>query len=158
VISFFTIGIIWVNHHALVSNIVAVDRVFLFLNLVLLLFVVMVPFATGTVSDYLSRGGFDAEVAVSVYGGVLTGMSIGFASMFEWSLHQDRARTRLPPDKQWAARRRFGSGGLVYAAITGLAFVSYPTAFALAGAVAVYYVFERTPSVRAASERGPGQD
>lgn len=152
VISFFTVGIIWVNHHALVSNVVAVDRVFLFLNLVLLLFVVMVPFATGTVSDYLSRGGFDAEVAVSVYGGVLTGMSIGFASMFEWSLREGRTMTRLPADRQWAARRRFGFGGLVYVVITGLAFVSYPTAFALAGAVAVYYVFERTPSVPTASD------
>jgi Endosomal/lysosomal potassium channel TMEM175 len=53
-ISFFTIGIIWVNHHALVSNIAIVSRLLLFLNLVLLLFVVMVPFATKTVADYLA--------------------------------------------------------------------------------------------------------
>ena len=44
-ISFFTIGIIWVNHHQLVSNIVVVTRALLFLNLVLLLFVVLIPFA-----------------------------------------------------------------------------------------------------------------
>lgn len=146
VISFFTVGIIWVNHHALVSNIITVDRVLLFLNLVLLLFVVTVPFATNTVADYLSRGGFDSQVAVAVYGVVLTGMSIGFASMFEWSLREGHTRTRLPRDQRWRARRRFASGGLVYAAVIGIAFASAPAAFGLAGAVAVYYVFEQTPA------------
>src|SRR6185437_983777 len=45
-ISFFMIGIIWVNHHALVRQITKVDRTLLFLNLVLLLFVVLIPFST----------------------------------------------------------------------------------------------------------------
>jgi uncharacterized membrane protein len=158
VVSFFTVGIIWVNHHALVSNIAAVDRTLLFLNLVLLLFVVMVPFATGTVADYLSIGGFDAKVAVAVYGGVLLGMSVGFALMFEWSLHKRRTRTPLPRERWWGARRRFAAGGLVYLALIGLAFASAPAAFALSGAVAVYYVFEQTPTVPGASDGQPGPE
>src|SRR3984957_11917887 len=101
-ISFFTIGIIWVNHHALVSNIATVSRLLMFLNLVLLLFVVMVPFATKTVADYLSHGGFDAKVAVAVYGIVLEGMSLGFASMLEWSLGEGRTRAAVPPGRRWA--------------------------------------------------------
>ena len=52
-----------------------------FLNLVLLLFVVMVPFATTTVADYLAHGGFDARVAVRWT--VCSTMSIGFAPMLE---------------------------------------------------------------------------
>ncbi len=152
VISFFTVGIIWVNHHALLSNVVAVDRVLLFLNLVLLLFVVMIPFSTGTVADYLSPGGFDARVAVALYGAVLAGMSVGFASMFEWSLHGGHTKVQLPRDQWWAARRRFAAGGLVYLVIIGLAFASAPVAFALSGVVALYYVFERTPAIRAATD------
>ena len=70
-ISFFTIGIIWVNHHQLVSNVVVVTRMLLFLNLVLLLFVVLIPVATGTVADYLAQGGFDAKLAG--YAATLTG-------------------------------------------------------------------------------------
>ena len=54
VISFFTIGIIWVNHHALVRNIAVVDRTLLFVNLLLLLFVVAIPFVTATMADYLT--------------------------------------------------------------------------------------------------------
>ena len=105
-ISFFTIGIIWVNHHALVSNVVEVTRLLLFLNLVLLLFVVLVPVTTGTVADYLAHGGFDAKLAVAGYGIVLEGMSIGFASMLEWSLGEGRTRVPVPPERRWAARIR----------------------------------------------------
>jgi uncharacterized membrane protein len=146
-ISFFTIGIIWVNHHALVSNVSTVSRLLLFLNLVLLLFVVMVPFATKTVADYLAHGGFDARVAVAVYGIVLEGMSVGFALMLEWSLGEGRTRTAVPPDRRWAVRLQFTSGGLAYLLVIGVAFLSAPAALGLSGLVAVYYIFERTPAL-----------
>jgi uncharacterized membrane protein len=143
-ISFFTIGVIWVNHHALVSNVAVVTRALLFLNLVLLLFVVLIPVVTGTVAEYLSAGGFDAKLAVAVYGLVLAGMSAGFAGIAEWSLGEGRTRVPVPPDRRWAARIRFMSGGLVYLVIVGLAFVSAPVALGLSGLVGVYYIFERT--------------
>jgi TMEM175 potassium channel family protein len=74
-ISFFMIGIIWVNHHVLVRSIIKVDRLLLFLNLVLLLFVVLIPFATATVADYFSLHDWDTQVAMMLYGGVFLGMS-----------------------------------------------------------------------------------
>jgi uncharacterized membrane protein len=154
-ISFFTVGIIWVNHHVLLSNVLVVTRLLLFLNLVLLLFVVLIPVATGTVGDYLSGGGFDAKVAVAVYGIVLTGMSVGFSGIAEWSLGEGRTRVPVPPDRRWAARVRFMSGGLVYLLVVGLAFVSAPAALGLSGLVAVYYVFERTPALGKATD-SPG--
>jgi uncharacterized membrane protein len=146
-ISFFTIGIIWVNHHALVSNIATVSRLLLFLNLVLLLFVVMVPFATATVADYLAHRGFDASVAVAVYGIVLEGMSLGFASMLEWSLGEGRTHAAVPPGRRRVVRLRFTSGGLAYLVVIGGAFLSAPAALGFSGLVAVYYIFERTPAL-----------
>jgi uncharacterized membrane protein len=151
-ISFFTIGIIWVNHHALVSNVAAVSRLLLFLNLVLLLFVVMVPFATATVAEYLAHGGFDASVAVAVYGIVLEGMSVGFALMLEWSLGEGRTHVAVPPGRRWAVRLRFTSGGLAYLLVIGGAFLSAPAALAFSGLVAVYYIFERTPVLAPAGQ------
>ena len=151
-ISFFTIGIIWVNHHSLVSNVAEVTRLLLFLNLVLLLFVVLVPVATGTVADYLGHGGFDAKLAVALYGVVLFGMSVGFGCIAEWSLKAGRTLAPVPPDRRWTARLRFMAGGVVYLAIIGLAFISAPGALGLSGLVALYYVFERTPAVG----RAPG--
>src|SRR5262245_47151332 len=57
-VSFLTIGIIWVNHHTLFNNIAHVDRPLLFLNLLMLFFVVSIPFVTTTFADYLRDGGF----------------------------------------------------------------------------------------------------
>ncbi|MGD0699780.1 MAG: TMEM175 family protein [Trebonia sp.] len=154
-ISFFTIGIIWVNHHALLSNVAAVSRLLLFLNLVLLLFVVLVPFATVTVADYLAHGGFDAKVAVAVYGIVLEGMSVGFASMLEWSLGEGRTHAAVPPGRRWAVRLRFTCGGLAYLLVIGGAFLSAPAALGFSGLVAVYYMFERTPALAPAGRDAP---
>jgi uncharacterized membrane protein len=154
-ISFFTIGIIWVNHHALLSNVATVSRSLLFLNLVLLLFVVMFPFAAATVAEYLAHGGFDAKVAVALYGIVLEGMSVGFALMLEWSLGEGRTHAAVPPGRRWATRLRFTSGGLAYLLVIGGAFLSAPAALGFSGLVAVYYIFERTPALAPAGQAAP---
>jgi uncharacterized membrane protein len=156
-ISFFTIGIIWVNHHALVRTIKTVDRPLLFLNLVLLLFVVAIPFATATVADYLSVPSDDTPVAMMLYGGVFLGMSAGFGAIFEWTLHGQRVYQPLPPEQHWAARRRFVGGGLVYAVAIVVAYFSAVASFVIIGLVAVYYIFERTPASPAAPD-SPGND
>ena len=153
-ISFFMIGIIWVNHHVLVRSIVVVDRMLLFLNLVLLLFVVLIPFATATVADYLTKNTWDANVAMALYGGVFLGLSIGFGSIFEWTLHGQRVYQPLPPERHWAARLRFVGGGLVYVVAILVALFNAIAAFLLIALVAVYYIFERTPASPATSDSG----
>jgi len=55
VVSFFVIGVIWVNHHALFTLIDRVDRVLLFEELVLLMFVTTLPFTTSTLADFISE-------------------------------------------------------------------------------------------------------
>jgi uncharacterized membrane protein len=145
-ISFVTIGIIWVNHHALIRSVKVVDRTLLFLNLMLLLFIVAIPFGTATVAEYLPYHDWDTQVAMMVYAGVFLGMSLGFAAVFEWTLHGERVYRPLPAEEHWAARRRFAAGGLVYAAAIVIALFSALVSFALIGLIAVYYVFERTPS------------
>jgi uncharacterized membrane protein len=157
-ISFFMIGIIWVNHHVLVRTIKTVDRTLLFLNLVMLLFVVLIPFATATVAEYLSapgrltHGGQDTRVAMAVYSAVFLGMSVGFSTIFEWTLHGERVYQPVPREKQWAARARFVSGGLVYVVAIIVSLVNAIAAFVLIALVAVYYIVERTPAARAGTE------
>ena len=156
-ISFFMIGIVWVNHHVLVRSITAVDRTLLFLNLVLLMFVVLIPFATATVADYLTKNTWDANVAMALYGGVFLGMSIGFGSIFEWTLHGQRVYQPLPPERHWPARARFVGGGLVYVVAIVVALFSAIASFVIIALVAVYYIVERTPA-SPASPAAPGSD
>ena len=114
-ISFFVIGIIWVNHHVVIKSIAKVDRTLLFLNLVLLLFVVLIPFSTATAAQYLPVGGVDVKVAMAMYSAVFLGMSVGFGLIFEWTLHGDHRTVPLPPQAHWRARLRFVGGSGVYA-------------------------------------------
>jgi uncharacterized membrane protein len=146
VLSFFLIGIIWVNHHVLVRGIKTVDRTLLFLNLVLLLFVVLIPFATATVAQYRLAGNLDGRVSMAMYSAVFLGMSIGFAAIFEWTLHGEHMWQPLPPEAHWPARIRFVSGGLVYLVDIGIAMIDAVAAFVIIAGVAVYYMFERTPA------------
>ena len=159
VISFFVIGIIWVNHHALVRTILVVDRLLLFLNLVLLLWVVLIPFATGLVAEYMSAylagtpGAGDVRLAMALYSAVFLGMSGGFAGIFEWTLHGRRVANPVPAERHWAARIRFTGGSLAYVLALVVALFSAIAAFVIIALIAVYYVFENTPT----SPPAPGE-
>jgi uncharacterized membrane protein len=145
-ISFLTIGIIWVNHHALVANIAVVDRTLLFLNLVLLMFVVTIPFSTATMATFLTSPGHDAKVAMAIYALDFEFMSLCFSALFEWTLREDRRlHEPIPETARWAARRRFYAGQVPYAAAIGLAFLSPYVSLAVTGVVAIYYMFGQTP-------------
>ena len=71
--SFFIVGITWVNHHSLFGAIAVVDRTLLFLNLLLLMFIVAIPFGTATLAAYLTEGGNDSHLAAAIYAAILEG-------------------------------------------------------------------------------------
>ena len=96
-ISFLTIGIIWVNHHAIFKNLSEIDRTLLFLNLLLLFFVVSIPFATSTMASYLRQGGADSHLAAALYMGAFEGMSIAFSLIFWWSVRHEHLKVQLAP-------------------------------------------------------------
>ncbi|MBQ0903457.1 TMEM175 family protein [Micromonospora sp. U21] len=146
-ISFLTIGLIWVNHHALIENVAVVDRTLALLNLVLLLFVVLIPVDTATVAKYLTLGGQDARVAVLLYAAAFLGMGFSFAGIFEWSLRSGRLRQPLLGRARWTARLRTGVASVMYLAAIAVAFVSPPVALAIIAAVPVYYIFEHLPAI-----------
>jgi uncharacterized membrane protein len=154
-VSFATIGIIWVNHHTLFKNISEIDRTLLFVNLLLLFFVVSIPFATSTVAAYLRAGGGNAPLAAAIYQGVFEGMSISFTVLFWWAIWREHLQVAPTPEQARRATIRFGIGNLGYIAGIGIAFVSAPASLALSGLVAVYYIFEQTP-VRAQLPPGQG--
>jgi uncharacterized membrane protein len=144
-VSFATIGIIWVNHHTLFKNFSEIDRTLLFINLLLLFFVVSIPFATSTIAAYLRAAGGDASLAAAIYQGVFEGMSISFTLLFWWAIRREHLRVALTPELARRATIRFGIGNLGYISGIGIAYLSAPAALALSGLVAMYYIFEQTP-------------
>jgi uncharacterized membrane protein len=154
VVSFLTIGIIWVNHHNLFKNFAEIDRTLLFLNLLLLFFVVCIPFATSTFAAYLPQDHFNASVATAIYQGVFEGMSMAFGLLFWWAIRREHLKIALTPAAARTATIRFGIGNVAYIAAIGVAFVSPAASLVISGLVAVYYLFEQTPT-RTAAVPGP---
>ena len=72
-ISFLTIGIIWVNHHTVFTQIGRVDRTFLFINVVFLMIVAFSPFPTRVLAEHLRDG---SKAAAFAYGLTFTLMAI----------------------------------------------------------------------------------
>jgi len=144
-VSFLVIGIIWVNHHTFMNKLARVDRAMLFLNLLLLLFVVFLPYPTGIVADYLKVGGWDAKVAVALYGAVMLGMSLAFSAMYRWAgRHDELLDESVDVGQHRAAFRQFAVGVPIYAGLVAVSFLSAGVALAGHFALAVFYVFDQT--------------
>jgi uncharacterized membrane protein len=159
-VSFLTIGIMWLNHHTMLSLVSRVDRPLLALNLFLLMGVVAIPFPTALVAEHLT-GQFRAggSIAAVVYGLTMIAISIGYSGMWLYlEFHRQRlgapARVRSPG----AASIRFSAGLVGYVVATLLAaFVSAAAALVLYGVIAVYYLFDHLPDP-AGADAGPTGD
>ena len=150
-VSFFIVGVIWVNHHALMSLLAQVDRFLLFANLVLLLFVTTIPFTTSTLASFLREGGADARLAVVLYGVSMEGMAISFTVMLRHMVRRQLLQEPVDEATGRRAVRRFGVGTLVYPAIVGVGLVSAPAMLLLYAGLTAFYVAEQTPILAGAS-------
>jgi uncharacterized membrane protein len=154
VVSFLTIGIMWMNHHTMLSLITRVNRTLLGLNLFLLMGVVAIPFPTALVAGHLSGVAAEGRVATVFYGLVMIAISIGFAAMWLYaSSHRQvlGAQTRVRNTR--SSTIRFTAGNVGYIAGTLIALVSAPSALILFGLIAVYYLFEHLPEPAAGDEQ-----
>jgi uncharacterized membrane protein len=145
VVSFLTIGIMWMNHHTIVAHVSRVDRPLLVINLLLLMGIVAIPFPTELVATHLLGSG--GTPAVVTYGLVMIAISAGFAGLWVYVVtHAGRLGTALPPETLRQSVPGFTLGGAAYVAGTLVAaFWSPVAALIIFGLLAVYYLFEHLP-------------
>ena len=161
VVSFLTIGIMWMNHHTLFGHVRLIDRPLLVLNLLLLMGVVAIPFPTALIAEHLNgRNQSGGSPATVIYGVVMIVISLCYNAIWEYLVRHAEAlgspsTTRVLRD----AIPGFGTGpglaaqiprwsiGLVgyLAGALIAAFVSPGVAFAVYGALAVFYLFNHLP-------------
>jgi uncharacterized membrane protein len=143
--SFLTVGVIWVNHHTIFSGIKQADRTLQFINLILLLFVVLVPYPTQLLARYLQSYP-NSSVAAAFYGIVMTGMGISFQALVAWALwHPNLLKPKVDAARIRSTLPRYSIGLFVYAASIGLAFLNAWLVVALYAFSAVYYAFNQLP-------------
>jgi len=146
VVSFLTIGAVWLAHTTLTEVLARTDAILLRLNLLLLLAVSVLPFPTRMVADSLSLSPTGPErVAVTLYGLVLLAVRILLAVLFAYASREGlliEALSRPDSEEVAAVRRKFLPTILAYAATIAIGLL-IPAA-----AVAVYFgiaVFAVTP-------------
>ncbi len=144
-ISFLTIGIIWINHHAALARLREPDHPILVLNLLLLMSVCVLPFTTSLFATYLREGRGD-HLAAAVYGAALFVMGTVFVV---FNRHILIAKAHLLQPELTAQRReellrRNVAGVVPYALATALAFVSPYVTLGITAAVAAFYALPAT--------------
>jgi uncharacterized membrane protein len=140
-VSFWVIGIIWVNHHSVIDHIGRANRTVLFLNLLLLFAVVFIPFSTALFADHL-KSGEDEEAAAAVYSISMTFMSIGFGLLWTYITHPSNRKPlelAIPEEEIRGRTVRFSAGNLFYPLAIAISFISPAVVLIVIGLLAVYY-------------------
>ena len=142
-VSFLSIGIIWVNHHAMIGRLRETDHSILVLNLILLMTIGVLPFTTNLMATYLGKPG--ETLATGVYSGSFLLMSIAFAALNRRILlgRSDLLATEGELESRRLILRRSLLGLIPYAIATALAVVSAYVTLGICAALAVYYSFPR---------------
>lgn len=83
VISFVVIALIWLQHHRVFIHLQRLDSTVFVSNIVLMLLVVFLPFATSTLASYLAQHR-DQRSAAVFFGAVLTAAAVVLAWMWWW--------------------------------------------------------------------------
>ena len=139
-VSFWVIGIIWVNHHGLLDHLKRTDRPVLYLNLLVLMTVVFIPFSTALMAEHL-KSGADEKVAALVYALAFLAMGIAFNLFWAYIVkHRRELGVEIPDEEVRRMSVGFMIGSPIYVVAVIMAFISPAVVLIIIPAVAVYYM------------------
>lgn len=144
-VSFVTIGIIWINHHTVMHQIGRVDRLFLMLNVLFLMFIAFIPFPTRLLAQNVTLANHhaDAQAAALLYGIALTSTAVLFNALWRYAAVGSRLlRTDADARVVQGINRSYTAGPFIYLAATLVALWNAELSAALYALIAIFYIFE----------------
>jgi uncharacterized membrane protein len=140
-ISFITIGIIGANHHTAMHQIGRVDRTFLMLTVLFLMFIAFIPFPTRLLA--LDIKGPDAEAAALAYGITLFGTALFFNALWRYAA-TGRRLLKADADQRTVdgISRSYLLGPISYGVATLVALKSPVASAGLYAAIALFYLLD----------------
>ncbi len=87
-VSFATVGAVWLKHSSITEMVEAADQAFLRLNLLLLMAVSFLPFPTTLMAENLTSDEGAERVAVTFYGVVLLVISLLLAALWRYAVSE----------------------------------------------------------------------
>jgi uncharacterized membrane protein len=134
VTSFATIGIIWLNHHALFHTVKRVEHTTLTLNLLLLLVVTFIPYPTAVLSRY---GALPSSAFL--YGCTLTALGLAYSLLWMHIAGRGLGSVGIDAKQKRQRFRRNLAGSLLYPGAALIA-LRYPrVSIVIYFLVAAYY-------------------
>jgi TMEM175 potassium channel family protein len=125
VTSFFTIGVMWLNHHRQFAHIQRTNTGLLLLNLLLLMIVVFIPVPTALLAQYITQPAQHA--AAILYGGTFLLMACCFNGIWRYASYHNRLLGKDVDQRAVRAiNRQYLFGPLLYAVAFGIAWLNSP--------------------------------
>ena len=147
-ISFATILIMWISHHALFKLIDKSDTLFMFANGFLLLLVTTVPFPTQLVAMYLTTP--VAGVVCAIYAGLFLVTNLVYNLLWWLAAHQSRLlKNSVSPMLIHIQSRNYALGAPCYLLALVLAFWSPGVSIGICSVLWLFWAFityERRPA------------
>lgn len=136
-LSFVIVGIYWVAHHNTFHYIKRSDRNLLWLNILLLMCIVFLPFPTALLGQYPEQ-----RVSVIIYAGTLVLTGLVLQSLWWYATSRYRlVDSNIDPRLVQRATRRNLTAPLLYLLAIGISLFSVPASLVLFILVPVYYIF-----------------
>jgi len=120
-VSFFTIGALWLGHNTITDYLEQADSTLLRLNLLLLLLVAFLPFPTRLLATFVTRGHAE-RVAVTVYGLTLLAAAVLLSLLWRYALRAGLIRPDTADEEITLLSQRLtpGLAGYVALLVVGL--------------------------------------
>jgi uncharacterized membrane protein len=142
VVSFAVIGIMWLNHHTVYNHLERIDRPLVYLNLLLLLTIVFLPYPTAVFGEAL-RQGQGTRVAAVVYSATMTANAVAWSTLWLYaSGHRRLLGSEFPESQRTAATLSFTLGTALYTISIGVAVLNAYACLAFHAALASYYALD----------------
>ena len=114
----------WLNHHTILSHLDRIDRGLFYLNLLLLMTIVFIPYPTGVFGEALRRGQ-GARTAAIFYTAVMAVNACVWAALWLYaSVGRRLLGPNFPESQRQTATMLFIAGAFVYSAAIGVAWIN----------------------------------
>jgi uncharacterized membrane protein len=135
-LSFVLVGIYWVAHHNTFHYIPRSDRTLLWLNILLLMCIVFLPFPTALLGQYPQE-----RVSIIIYAGTLVLTGLVLQALWWYATSGCRLVDRdIDPRLVQRASRRNLTAPLLYLLAIGISLISVPASLVLFLLVPLYYI------------------
>ncbi|GER90857.1 DUF1211 domain-containing membrane protein [Dictyobacter vulcani] len=154
VTSFFTIGIMWLNHHRIFKHIKHSDTSLVFLNIILLMLIVFIPVPTALLVEYITHP--ELNTAALLYSGTFFAMALCFNLLWRYASYKGRLLgQQVDMDGVNKISRQYLFGPLVYIIALAIAWINTPASLIFNLLLAIFFALPDTPMKPGKKDQDP---